>query len=171
MEHHHPAGTKNIGIAVWLDFTFALVEIAGGLWTNSRAILSDAVHDLGDSFSLGMAWVLERRAQQGSDSTFSYGHDRRNRIRRRVLPAGGDSGMIIQVIGVGCSQCRQMTADVQAVVAQLGLEAEVGRIEDPQTIVEMGIFSVPRLMIDGQLVPFRYRGRRSIEEVLGKVSR
>lgn len=79
--------------------------------------------------------------------------------------------MFIQIIGVGCSQCRQMTADVQAVVAQLGLDAEIGRIEDPQTIVETGILSVPRLMIDGELLSFRYRGRRSIEEVLGKVSR
>ncbi|MFW5943221.1 MAG: thioredoxin family protein [Chloroflexota bacterium] len=79
--------------------------------------------------------------------------------------------MLIQIIGVGCSKCRQMTADVQAAVAQQGLEAEIGRIDDPQTIVEMGIFSVPRLMIDGQLVSFRYRGRRSIEEVLEKAHR
>ena len=77
--------------------------------------------------------------------------------------------MLIEIVGVGCSKCHQMTADVQAVVAELGLEAEIGRIDDPQTIVEMGIFSVPRLMIDGHLVSFRYRGRRSIEEELRKI--
>ena len=76
--------------------------------------------------------------------------------------------MLIQIVGIGCSKCRQMMADVQAIVAQQNLEAEVARIDDPQTIVEMGIFSVPRLMIDGQLMSFRYRGRRSIEEVLEK---
>jgi hypothetical protein len=54
-------------------------------------------------------------------------------------------------------------------VELLGLEAEIGRIDDPQTIVQMGIFSLPQLMIDGQLVQFRYRGRRSIEEVLAKL--
>ncbi len=76
----------------------------------------------------------------------------------------------IQIIGVGCPKCRQMTAEVTAVVNQLGLEAEIGRIDDPQTIVEMGIFTLPQLMIDGQLVPFRYRGRRSLEELLTKRS-
>lgn len=78
--------------------------------------------------------------------------------------------MLIQIIGVGCPKCRQRTAEVTAVVAQLGLEAEIGHIDDPQTIVQMGIFSVPQLMIDGQLVSFRYHGWRSIEEQLRKAS-
>lgn len=76
----------------------------------------------------------------------------------------------IQIVGVGCPKCRQMTADVTAVVEQLGLQAEIGRIDDPLTIAQMGIFSLPQLMIDGQLVRFRYRGRRSIEEQLRKAS-
>ena len=76
----------------------------------------------------------------------------------------------IQIIGVGCPKCRQMMAEVTAVVKQSGLEAEIGRIDDPQTIVEMGIITLPQLMIDGQLVRFRYRSRRSIEEQLEKAS-
>jgi hypothetical protein len=76
----------------------------------------------------------------------------------------------IQIVGVGCSECRRMTADVEAVVSQLGLEAEIGRIDDPLAIVQLGIISVPRLMIDGRLVAFRYRGRHSIEEVLREAS-
>lgn len=78
--------------------------------------------------------------------------------------------MLIQIVGVGCPKCRQMTAEVTAVVKQLDLEAEIGRIDDPLTIVQMGIFTLPQLMIDGQLVPFRYRGRKSIEEQLRKAS-
>jgi len=78
--------------------------------------------------------------------------------------------MLIQIIGVGCPKCRQMTAEVTAVVAQLGLEAEIGRIDDPFTIAQMGIFALPQLMIDGQLVSFRYHGLRSIEEQLRKAS-
>jgi len=78
--------------------------------------------------------------------------------------------MLIQIIGIGCAKCRQMTAEVTAVVNQLGLRAEIGRIDDPQTIVEMGVFTLPQLMIDGHLVRFRYRGRRSIEEQLRKAS-
>ncbi|MGB4952602.1 MAG: thioredoxin family protein [Rhizobiaceae bacterium] len=78
--------------------------------------------------------------------------------------------MLIQIVGVGCPKCRQMTAEVKAVVEQLGIKAEIGRIDDPQTIVQMGIFSLPQLMVDGQLVRFRYHGRKSIEEQLRKVS-
>lgn len=74
----------------------------------------------------------------------------------------------IQIIGVGCPKCRQMTAEVKAVVEQLNLEAEIGRIDDPFTIAQMGILSLPQLMIDGQLMRFRYRGRKSIEEQLKK---
>jgi cobalt-zinc-cadmium efflux system protein len=76
VSHDHNHNTENIGLAFWLNLGFTLLEIVGGLWTNSMAILSDAVHDLGDSFSLGMAWLLERRAQKGSDATFSYGYGR-----------------------------------------------------------------------------------------------
>ena len=74
----------------------------------------------------------------------------------------------IQIVGVGCPKCRQMTAEITAVVRQLNLEAEIGRIDDPVTIVQMGIFTLPQLMIDGQLVRFRYHGRRSLEELFSK---
>ena len=76
MAHNHNHTTENIGLAFWLNLGFTLLEIVGGVWTNSTAILSDAVHDLGDSFSLGVAWLLERRAQKGSSATFSYGYGR-----------------------------------------------------------------------------------------------
>ena len=78
--------------------------------------------------------------------------------------------MLIQVIGVGCPRCQQMKSDVATIVSRLGLDAKVEYVDDPMRIVEMGILSVPRLMIDGQLLSFRYRGRRSIEEVLEKAS-
>jgi small redox-active disulfide protein 2 len=76
----------------------------------------------------------------------------------------------IQIVGMGCPKCRQMTADVERIVTQMGLEAEIGRIEDPQTIVQLGIISVPQMMIDGQLVKFRYRDRRSIQDVLRRIT-
>jgi cobalt-zinc-cadmium efflux system protein len=43
---------------------------------NSIAIISDAVHDLGDSLSLGTSWYLEHKSKQGADSKFSYGYKR-----------------------------------------------------------------------------------------------
>jgi len=66
----------NLGVAFFLNLGFALLEIAGGLWTNSMAIIADAIHDLGDSFSLGMAWVLDRYARKDQDYQYSYGYRR-----------------------------------------------------------------------------------------------
>lgn len=77
MEHHHSHDKqKNIKTAFILNLTFTLIEIFGGLWTNSMAILSDAVHDLGDSIALGGAWYLERYADKKPDGQFSFGYAR-----------------------------------------------------------------------------------------------
>ncbi|WP_040213182.1 cation diffusion facilitator family transporter [Clostridium polynesiense] len=73
--HNHEA-QENIRTAFLLNFTFTILEIIGGLWTNSMAILSDALHDLGDSLSLGIAWYLERYAEKGPDEKFSFGYAR-----------------------------------------------------------------------------------------------
>ena len=73
---HHEQSSTNIKMAFFLNLGFTLVEIIGGLWTNSLAILSDAVHDLGDSFSIGASVYLEKVAQQSRDKTFTYGYRR-----------------------------------------------------------------------------------------------
>lgn len=73
---HPPQAGRNLAAAFWLNLGFTLFELLGGWWTNSVAILSDAVHDLGDSVSLGAAWYLQRRAQQGRDAQYSFGYRR-----------------------------------------------------------------------------------------------
>ncbi len=73
--HHHPT-TGNIQVAFWLNLFFCILEFAGGLFTNSMAILSDALHDLGDSFSLGLAWYFQKISQRKRDKLFSYGYKR-----------------------------------------------------------------------------------------------
>ncbi|MGI6114344.1 MAG: cation diffusion facilitator family transporter [Mahellales bacterium] len=74
-DHNH-GGQKNIKVAFFLNLAFTLLEIVGGFWTNSMAILSDALHDLGDSVSLGVAWYLEKYSQRGPDERFSFGYAR-----------------------------------------------------------------------------------------------
>ena len=82
MDHHHHSHshnhqiTKDIRLAFLLNFGFAILEIFGGLWTNSLAIVSDAIHDLGDSLSLGLAWYLEGKSNQQGDRFYSYGYRR-----------------------------------------------------------------------------------------------
>ncbi len=67
---------KNIKLAFLLNTVFSIIEFVGGLLTNSVAILSDALHDLGDSVSLGLAWLLQRKSNQKSDEFYSYGYKR-----------------------------------------------------------------------------------------------
>jgi len=74
--HHVQKGGNDLLFAFVLNLAFAAIEIAGGLWTNSLAILSDSLHDLGDSFSLGTAWFLERYSRKTHDEKYSYGYRR-----------------------------------------------------------------------------------------------
>lgn len=82
MSHpHHPPhappegrdSQRAIGIAFWLNFGFALIEFAGGWWTQSTAILANAVHDLGDSGAIAFGWWMQRLARRGAAPGFSYG--------------------------------------------------------------------------------------------------
>ena len=78
--HHHEdsldAKTGNIVFAFWLNTIFAVIEIAGGFYTNSVAVLSDAVHDLGDSLSLGLAYYFQKKSTKKRDVKFNYGYKR-----------------------------------------------------------------------------------------------
>ncbi|MBM7554315.1 cation diffusion facilitator family transporter [Thalassobacillus pellis] len=74
--HHHDHTTGNIKVAFFLNFGFTIIEIIGGLMTNSMAILSDALHDLGDSLSLGLAWFLQKFSKKGKSDSFSFGYKR-----------------------------------------------------------------------------------------------
>ena len=75
-DHHHHGELKNIQIAFFLNLFFTIIEIVGGFITNSTAILSNAIHDLGDCLSLGFAWYFQKVAKKGSDTSYSYGYKR-----------------------------------------------------------------------------------------------
>lgn len=74
--HHHHHADGNLALAFWLNTAFAIVEVVGGFYTNSVAILSDALHDFGDSIALGSAWFFERKSRQQRDATYTYGYKR-----------------------------------------------------------------------------------------------
>jgi cobalt-zinc-cadmium efflux system protein len=74
--HSNTNSTKNIASVFWLNTFFALVELAGGFYTNSVAIMSDALHDFGDSLSLGLSWYFQRKSSKGRDEQYSYGYKR-----------------------------------------------------------------------------------------------
>jgi cobalt-zinc-cadmium efflux system protein len=74
--NHNDKAVANLKMAFWLNAVFALIEIAGGIFTNSIAILSDAFHDLGDSVALGLAWYFQRISIKKRDDIYTYGYKR-----------------------------------------------------------------------------------------------
>lgn len=71
-----PDREHRILYAVLLNVSLTILEVVGGFWTNSLAILSDALHDFGDSVALGSSWVLERKARKIPDKVRTYGYQR-----------------------------------------------------------------------------------------------
>ena len=73
--HENESG-KNLRTAFLLNICFTIFEIIGGFYVNSVAIISDAVHDLGDSISLGISWYLDKKSKQVGNKKFSFGYKR-----------------------------------------------------------------------------------------------
>lgn len=77
--HSHSRQSPDVGnirAAFFLNLLFTVIEIVGGVLTNSVAILSDAVHDLGDSFSLGLSWYFQKIAKRPRTRKYTYGYRR-----------------------------------------------------------------------------------------------
>ena len=67
---------KNILFAFALNLLFAVFEFFGGIYTGSIAIVSDAVHDLGDAASIGISYLFEKKSKRSPDAVYSYGYAR-----------------------------------------------------------------------------------------------
>ncbi|KGO92076.1 cation diffusion facilitator family transporter [Flavobacterium subsaxonicum] len=75
-DHAHNISAKNIKVAFFLNLGFTILEVVGGFYVNSVSILSDALHDLGDSLSLGISWYLHNHSKKGADNKFTFGYSR-----------------------------------------------------------------------------------------------
>ena len=83
---------KNILIAFILNLAFSVFEFVGGIFTGSIAILSDALHDIGDATSIGLSYFLERKSNKQPDESHTYGY-----VRYSVL--GGFITTVILLVG------------------------------------------------------------------------
>ena len=83
---------KNILLAFILNLSFSIFELFGGIFTNSVAILSDSIHDLGDAISIGVSFFLEKKSKRKPDNNYTYGY-----MRYSVL--GGLITTVILLVG------------------------------------------------------------------------
>lgn len=71
----HSSGTL-LGVAFALTAAFMLVEVAGGLYARSLALVADAGHMLTDAAALALAWTATRLAARPADMRRSFGYQR-----------------------------------------------------------------------------------------------
>jgi len=71
-----PEREQRVRLAAFLNLAFTVLELVGGFWTNSLAILSDALHDFGDSVALMVSWMFERGAKKSPDANRTFGYQR-----------------------------------------------------------------------------------------------
>ncbi len=67
---------RNILVAFILNLSFSIFEFIGGIVTGSVAIVSDAIHDVGDAASIGISYFLERKSKKQPDEKYTYGYAR-----------------------------------------------------------------------------------------------
>jgi cobalt-zinc-cadmium efflux system protein len=90
MGHDHDHGSassaeRRIGFAFFLNLAFTLIEAAGGVWTNSMAVLSDALHDLGDCVALALGWHFQRVSRKSGDEVYTFGYRRFSLLSALVM--------------------------------------------------------------------------------------
>jgi cobalt-zinc-cadmium efflux system protein len=90
---HDTAGTRRLGIALWLTAGFMVAEAIGGYLAGSLALLADAGHMLTDTAALSMAFLAARLSARPADPRRSYGYQ-----RVRVLAALVNSLALIALV-------------------------------------------------------------------------
>ncbi|MFH1506959.1 MAG: thioredoxin family protein [Candidatus Omnitrophota bacterium] len=77
--------------------------------------------------------------------------------------------MKIEILGVGCPKCKQLTANVEAVVKELNVQAEIGRVTDIDKITEYGVMMTPALAVDGTVVSVgKVLSKDKIKKIISK---
>ncbi len=157
--YNHPSNSTlgDIKLAFFLNVIFSVAEFIGGLLINSVAVLSDSLHDFGDSISLGLSWYFERLSHRNRNGKYSYGF-------RRFSLLGAVINAIILIVG-----------------SVFIIREAVLRLKEPaQTDVRgMLIFAIIGIVVNGFAVYRMQRGKTMnakmltwhlLEDVLGWVA-
>lgn len=123
--HHHERrhGSKGMTLAFWLNLSFSIFEIIGGLWTNSTAIIADAFHDFMDALAIGMAVFFEKFSQKKGNNKYSYGYRRFSLLSALILSASLLVGASFMVYGAIYSffDVREVNGKGMFIMALIGI--------------------------------------------------
>jgi len=135
---------RNILVVFFLNLFFSVAEFFFGALFSSQAILSDAVHDLGDALSIGLAYFFEKISNRGTNSEYSYGY-------RRFSLLGGLVTSVILIIGGG-----------------LVIFNTLPVLFDPTPVNTSGVFwvAIVAILINGFSVWLMSRGESANERLL-----
>jgi len=111
--NHHKNASENLAFVFLMNLSFNIIVIIGGLATNSMAIIADCIHDLSDTISIALAWVLEKISQKESSNNYSYGYQRFSIL-----------GAIIISIFVIIMACIILSEAIPRLFAPEGIDAE-----------------------------------------------
>ncbi len=59
--------------------------------------------------------------------------------------------MKIQILGTGCPKCQLLEQHAREAIAELGLDAELVKVDEVDDIMEMGVMMTPALAVDGEV--------------------
>jgi small redox-active disulfide protein 2 len=75
--------------------------------------------------------------------------------------------MKIEILGMGCAKCNKLEKNVRKTVNELGIAADVMKVEDIDEIAARGVMMTPALVIDGKVVSSgRVPGKNEIANIL-----
>jgi cobalt-zinc-cadmium efflux system protein len=146
MAHNYPHqhSNKNLKTAFFLNLGFTVFELIGGYYVNSVAIISDAIHDLGDSLSLGTSWFLDYKSKQSPSKGFSFGY-------RRFSLLGALINSLILIVG-----------------SIFVIKEAIGRIINPEfsNATGMLIFAIIGVLVNGYAAWKLSKGKTLNERVI-----
>ncbi|NJK84761.1 MAG: cation transporter [Bacteroidales bacterium] len=74
--HHHDHSERNLLLSTGLNLIITITEVIGGLISNSLALLSDALHNLGDTTAVFIAYIANRVSKKNYTNTKTFGYKR-----------------------------------------------------------------------------------------------
>ncbi|MCX7903580.1 MAG: thioredoxin family protein [Caloramator sp.] len=62
--------------------------------------------------------------------------------------------MIIKILGSGCANCKKLEENTKKAVEELGIGAEIQKVEDFKEIMKYGVMRTPALVVDEKVKSF-----------------